>query len=66
MVGTARFELATPRTPSECSTRLSHVPTRKEPAALIRGGWGFTKPVYTTLGDLSSGLRLRGAVWLTR
>jgi len=27
MVGTARFELATPRTPSECSTRLSHVPT---------------------------------------
>jgi len=28
LVGTARFELATPRTPSECSTRLSHVPTR--------------------------------------
>ena len=27
MVGTARFELATPRTPSECSNRLSHVPT---------------------------------------
>ena len=27
LVGTARFELATPRTPSECSTRLSHVPT---------------------------------------
>ena len=33
MVGTGRFELPTPRTPSECSTRLSHVPTRKEPAA---------------------------------
>jgi hypothetical protein len=32
MVGTGRFELPTPRTPSECSTRLSHVPTRKEPA----------------------------------
>jgi integrase len=31
MVGTGRFELPTPRTPSECSTRLSHVPTRKEP-----------------------------------
>ena len=28
LVGTARFELATPRTPSECSTRLSHVPTQ--------------------------------------
>src|SRR3954465_6516966 len=26
--GTGRFELPTPRTPSECSTRLSHVPTR--------------------------------------
>jgi hypothetical protein len=30
MVGTGRFELPTPRTPSECSTRLSHVPTKKE------------------------------------
>src|ERR1700730_731533 len=27
VVGTGRFELPTPRTPSECSTRLSHVPT---------------------------------------
>ncbi len=39
MVGTGRFELPTPRTPSECSTRLSHVPTRKESteaAAAIR------------------------------
>ncbi len=31
MVGTGRFELPTPRTPSECSTRLSHVPTMKKP-----------------------------------
>ena len=31
MVGTGRFELPTPRTPSECSTRLSHVPTGKDP-----------------------------------
>ena len=31
LVGTGRFELPTPRTPSECSTRLSHVPTRKVP-----------------------------------
>ena len=30
MVGTGRFELPTPRTPSECSTRLSHVPTWKD------------------------------------
>jgi hypothetical protein len=35
LVGTGRFELPTPRTPSECSTRLSHVPTRKQPAARI-------------------------------
>jgi hypothetical protein len=40
MVGTGRFELPTPRTPSECSTRLSHVPTQFEPT---RGSrlWGF-------------------------
>jgi hypothetical protein len=39
MVGTGRFELPTPRTPSECSTRLSHVPTRKDSAdaAVARG-----------------------------
>jgi hypothetical protein len=28
-IGTARFELATPRSQSECSTGLSHVPRRK-------------------------------------
>jgi hypothetical protein len=33
MVGTGRFELPTPRTPSECSTRLSHVPTIGRTAA---------------------------------
>ena len=32
MVGTGRFELPTPRTPSECSTRLSHVPTDERAA----------------------------------
>src|ERR1700691_6569121 len=41
MVGTGRFELPTPRTPSECSTRLSHVPTRKEPTALQPQRMGF-------------------------
>src|ERR1700728_3633265 len=39
MVGTGRFELPTPRTPSECSTRLSHVPTRKESATFQRIGF---------------------------
>src|SRR6185437_3644668 len=37
MVGTGRFELPTPRTPSECSTRLSHVPTEKVTTARNRG-----------------------------
>jgi hypothetical protein len=27
LVGTARFELATPCTPCKCATRLRHVPT---------------------------------------
>ena len=34
LVGTGRFELPTPRTPSECSTRLSHVPTPKDSAVV--------------------------------
>src|SRR5712691_7165727 len=46
MVGTGRFELPTPRTPSECSTRLSHVPTRKEPAASHPQRMGFTRGFY--------------------
>ena len=39
MVGTGRFELPTPRTPSECSTRLSHVPTQSSRLAESRL-WG--------------------------
>src|SRR5579859_5068617 len=35
LVGTGRFELPTPRTPSECSTRLSHVPTWKDSAGFV-------------------------------
>jgi hypothetical protein len=46
MVGTGRFELPTPRTPSECSTRLSHVPTRKEPAASHPQRMGLTRGFY--------------------
>ncbi len=41
MVGTGRFELPTPRTPSECSTRLSHVPTQGKTGPQLRTGfWG--------------------------
>ena len=32
LVGTARFELATPCTPSKCATRLRHVPTGMDSA----------------------------------
>ena len=44
MVGTGRFELPTPRTPSECSTRLSHVPTQS--SRLVRAG--FRGPIKCT------------------
>ncbi len=55
MVGTGRFELPTPRTPSECSTRLSHVPTQssrpmREPA--LGSGSVYTStapPLYPNL-----------------
>src|SRR5579885_3626311 len=45
LVGTGRFELPTPRTPSECSTRLSHVPTGFEPGVRT----GLTHRFYTTM-----------------
>src|SRR5713101_9288952 len=38
LVGTGRFELPTPRTPSECSTRLSHVPTGRNQPQFQSGG----------------------------
>src|ERR1700722_5623161 len=46
MVGTGRFELPTPRTPSECSTRLSHVPTQL--SRLGRAGFLGSELVYTS------------------
>src|SRR5947199_1805866 len=46
MVGTGRFELPTPRTPSECSTRLSHVPTAGNRSAIER--LGLTSKFYTS------------------
>src|ERR1700676_3789184 len=46
MVGTARFELATPCTPSKCATRLRYVPT--ESAAPDDGdSGGLTSKFYT-------------------
>ena len=51
MVGTGRFELPTPRTPSECSTRLSHVPTRS--SRLTGAGLG-SKSVYTSRGPCAA------------
>ena len=35
MVGTARFELATPCTPCKCATRLRYVPNPDKPENLI-------------------------------
>src|SRR2546423_5324223 len=46
LVGTGRFELPTPRTPSECSTRLSHVPTWKDSAADQSSAEGFLKILH--------------------
>jgi hypothetical protein len=62
LVGTGRFELPTPRTPSECSTRLSHVPTRKNStdaqsyheATRQAPTEGFTPRFYTTTAILDS------------
>ena len=59
MVGTGRFELPTPRTPSECSTRLSHVPTAGNMYALCAHTWG--QRLFYTRGDVpatSADLRL--------
>ena len=54
MVGTARFELATPCTPSKCATRLRHVPTGRNPPLRILPmksrelpAEGFTAQFYT-------------------
>src|ERR1039458_9533204 len=55
MVGTGRFELPTPRTPSECSTRLSHVPTRKEPAASHPQRMGFDRISLHQPGKIALG-----------
>src|SRR5882672_624660 len=53
MVGTGRFELPTPRTPSECSTRLSHVPTRKDLHDPNGRRVGLTLKFYTREGPIA-------------
>jgi hypothetical protein len=45
LVGTARFELATPCTPSKCATRLRYVPI--EPLSRMTT-WGSTSKFYTS------------------
>src|SRR5690242_15511334 len=49
MVGTGRFELPTPRTPSECSTRLSHVPTGWNHGVNLPVAGFLTHKFYTSL-----------------
>jgi hypothetical protein len=44
LVGTARFELATPCTPSKCATRLRYVPTE---SAVEHDSAGLTSRFYT-------------------
>ena len=46
MVGTARFELATPCTPSKCATRLRYVPTESAAQDDDDSG-GSTSKFYT-------------------
>src|SRR5215475_14421506 len=51
MVGTGRFELPTPRTPSECSTRLSHVPTQSSRPGRA-GFWGSRSSLHQLARDV--------------
>jgi hypothetical protein len=72
LVGTGRFELPTPRTPSECSTRLSHVPTRKEPAAMRSAASGVDSRILSLVAGfcrtapVSRGQFEMIAFWFTR
>jgi hypothetical protein len=52
-VGTARFELATPCTPSRCATRLRHAPTKPGLVGLRRRGKDARRP--TPLGGENAG-----------
>src|SRR5271157_5130682 len=53
MVGTARFELATPCTPSKCATRLRYVPIilpndEIRCPGFMMTAWGLTFKFYTS------------------
>jgi hypothetical protein len=50
LVGTGRFELPTPRTPSECSTRLSHVPTTVRLGSALMSVSRVALPVAIPIG----------------
>ena len=52
LVGTARFELATPCTPSKCATRLRYVPTRY---AAEDGNVGFDSKILHQSALMSRG-----------
>ena len=60
MVGTGRFELPTPRTPSECSTRLSHVPTEEGSLPEFRRVFGARISLSLTGAALCFALWRRG------
>lgn len=66
LVGTGRFELPTPRTPSECSTRLSHVPTKRK--AAVSQNWGNTaeraKSDYSRNDSIAAGKITTNPLWL--
>jgi hypothetical protein len=57
MVGTARFELATPCTPSKCATRPRYVPMR---FAVAGDSMGFDLQIlhYPSRSGLKSGCNL--------
>ena len=53
-IGTARFELATPRSQSGCATRLRYVPSSCQDSLGARGGGGFdllVRDARERLGD---------------
>ena len=60
MVGTARFELATPCTPSKCATRLRYVPM--ESAAEV-GSVGSDFQILHQSGLTSLGRTLLSPRW---
>ena len=62
LVGTGRFELPTPRTPSECSTRLSHVPTGRNPQ-LRSAADGVDSEILSLAEAFFRGRLRQGGTW---